>query len=241
MHSLIVAYVPIELNSWAFKEDLLATSSSSPNGPKHSHRRSDFVRPQYRLRERSWGQQLPGRTGGGAPKTPALPSWGARGSPSGSWEGWGGQLWSSRMVGWLGDATKPEQGYRSAHRNFTHRHTKKKVHTSLASYSSSAARIHTHTHSSLAPRQRRQSAALFTPTPPSHHVLRPHIWCTICVTPPNVTGSPSPSLEGAEGERGTRKVILGVNVIWTSLDASGQSRHAAEQCRVVISWKRIAR
>lgn len=147
MHRLIVAYVPIELNSWAFKEDLLATSSSSPNGPKHSHRRSDFVRPQYRLRERSWGQQLPGRTGGGAPKTPALPSWGARGSPSGSWEGWGGQLWSSRMVGWLGDATKPEQGYRSAHRNFTHRHTKKKVHTSLASYSSSAARIHTHTHS----------------------------------------------------------------------------------------------
>lgn len=99
----------------------------------------------------------------------------------------------------------------------------------------------THKHSSLAPRQRRQSAALFTPTPPSHHVLRPHIWCTICVTPPNVTGSPSPSLEGAEGERGTRKVILGVNVIWTSLDASGQSRHAAEQCRVVISWKRIAR
>lgn len=82
-----------------------------------------------------------------------------------------------------------------------------------------------------------RSTALLIPAPPSHHVLRPHIWCTICITPPNVTGSPSPSLEGAEGERGTRKVILGVNVLWTSLDASGQSRHAAEQGRVIISWK----
>ncbi len=99
----------------------------------------------------------------------------------------------------------------------------------------------THKHSSSAQRQPRQSVALLTPTPLSHHVLRPHIWCTICITPPNVTGSPSPSLEGAEGERGTRKVILGVNVLWTSLDASGQSRHAAERSRVIISWKLITR
>lgn len=56
-----------------------------------------------------------------------------------------------------------------------------------------------------------------------------------------MTGSPSPSLEGAEGERGTRKVILGVNVVWTSLDASGQRRHAAEQGRVIISWKLTTR
>lgn len=102
---------------------------------------------------------------------------------------------------------------------------------------------HTHTqkHSTLAPRQPKQSVALLTPAPISHHVLRPHIWRTICITPPNVTGSPSPSLEGAEGERGTRKVILGVNVLWTSLDASGQSRHAAEPGRVIISWKLTTR
>lgn len=56
-----------------------------------------------------------------------------------------------------------------------------------------------------------------------------------------MTGSPSPSLEAAEGERGTQKVILGVNVFWTSLDASGQSIHAAEQYRVIISGKLIAR
>lgn len=134
-------------------------------------------------------------------------------------------------------------GYISAHTNFIYRHTQKKVHTCFFSLSTSAALTHirTHNHSSPAPRQPRQSVALLTPTPLSHHVLRPHIWCTICITPPNVTGSPSPSLEGAEGERGTRKVILGVNVLWTSLDASGQSRHAAERCRVIISWKLITR
>ena len=32
-------------------------------------------------------------------------------------------------------------------------------------------------------------------------MLRPHIWRAICITPPNVTGSPSPSLGGAERER----------------------------------------
>lgn len=93
---------------------------------------------------------------------------------------------------------------------------------------------HTGTHHQ---HQGKLSVALLTPTPLSHHVLRPHIWCTICNIPPNVTGSPSPSLEGAGGERGTRKVILGVNVLWTSLDASGQSRHAAERGRVIISRK----
>lgn len=52
-----------------------------PTLASDSHRRSDFVRPQYRLLEHSWGQQLPGRTGGGAPKTPALPSARAVGEP----------------------------------------------------------------------------------------------------------------------------------------------------------------
>ena len=132
------------------------------------------------------------------------------------------------------------------HTHFIHRLNlkKKKKKSSFSPESTSAAllaHIHTHKHSSSAPRQPRQSVALLTPTPLSHHVLRPHIWCTICITPPNVTGSPSPSLEGAEGERGTRKVILGVNVLWTSLDASGQSRHAAEQRRVIISRKLITR
>lgn len=98
--------------------------------------------------------------------------------------------------------------------------------------------FNTRKHSSLAPRQ---PLALLTPVPLSHHVLWPHIWHTICIAPPNVTGSPSPSPEGAEGERGTWKVILGVNVLWTSLDASGQSRHAAEQGRVIISWKLTTR
>lgn len=127
---------------------LLATSSSSPDGPRHSHRRSDFVRPQYRLQEHSWGQQLPGRTGRGAPKTPAPPSSRARGSPSGSWEGWGCQLWSSRTVGWLGDATTPEQytqlrtqactGSKGILRNFSLR--------SLFSKHLPAALAHTQTH-----------------------------------------------------------------------------------------------
>lgn len=119
----------MNLDSRAFRRglawegrSLLATSSSSPNGPRHSHRRSDFVRPQYRLREHSWGQQLPGRTGGGAPNTLALPSRGAGGSPSGSWEGWGGQLWSSRMEGWPGDATKPEHYIYAQMHTHTHEH-----------------------------------------------------------------------------------------------------------------------
>ena len=136
--------------------------------------------------------------------------------------------------------------YTSAHThtNFIHRRTfkKKKFLLSWKHFScSSCPHPHAQTHSSSAPRQPRQSVALLTPTPLSHHVLRPHIWCTICITPPNVTGSPSPSLEGAEGERGTRKVILGVNVLWTSLDASGQSRHAAERRGVIISRKLITR
>lgn len=132
--------------------------------------------------------------------------------------------------------------------NCVHRHAQvPKVYSETSHYALyflSTCRLHshthkrTHTHLSLAPRQGKQSVALLTPAALSHHVLRPHIWRTICVTPPNVTGSPSLSLEEAERERGTQKVILGVNVLWISLDASGQSRHTAEQGRVIISRKR---
>ena len=47
---------------------------------------------------------------GERPKRPLCQAEGARGSPSGSWVGLGGQLWSSRIVGRRGDATKTLAG-----------------------------------------------------------------------------------------------------------------------------------
>lgn len=74
------------------------------------------------------------------------------------------------------DATKPGQGCASAQVHFyTYRNT----------------RAHAHTHTNVRTRDpqrrgstRRRREVLLAPTPLSHHELRPHIWCTICVTPP---------------------------------------------------------
>lgn len=73
------------------------------------------------------------------------------------------------------------------------------------------------------------TAACFTPACLSSRVVATHLVCHLCPSAPSVTGSPSVSLEGTVGGRRTRKVILGENVLWTSLRASGQDRHAAER------------
>lgn len=69
----------------------------------------------------------------------------------------------------------------------------------------------------------------------SRHVLWPHICCTICITPPKVTGSPSTSLEGAGKESGGAEGDFGCKCA-LDLDASGRSRHAADEGMVIISW-----
>lgn len=65
--------------------------------------------------------------------------------------------------------------------------------------------------------------------------LAAHLVCHLHALPPahtpKVTGSPFSAPEKAEGERGTWKVILSVNALWTSMDASGQSSRDAEQSR----------
>lgn len=61
------------------------------------------------------GRNCQERLVGRRPETLALPSAGARGSPSGSWEGWGSQLWSSMVLG-LRVTTKSEQGCTNAHK-----------------------------------------------------------------------------------------------------------------------------
>lgn len=90
---------------------LLATSSSH-NGPGHSHRRSDFVRPNTvcesaAAREHWWG---------GAQNVRSAKHRGRRGGgPVAAGKGGVASCGAAGWWGWLGDATKPEQGYTRGH------------------------------------------------------------------------------------------------------------------------------
>lgn len=90
-------------------------------------------------------QPLPSWIGGGEPGSQPPPSGEARGSPSGSWEGWGSQLWSSRAVWRRGDATRRrESGCHMCRAARTlHMHT---AHTHIHVHKLSHTFMHTQTH-----------------------------------------------------------------------------------------------
>lgn len=111
---------------------------------------------------------------------------GARGSPSGSWVGWGGQLWSSRVVGRREMPLRPEQEYTSVQifsiKNPSTRLPFKGVQLMRCPSGASAS-----------------APVRLTPARLSSRAVATHLLCHLCPSAPSVTGSPSVSPEGTVG------------------------------------------